>query len=64
MDLLEKISILSSKIEHLILDRENLKKENGELKDKTADLERTVAELRAERKTVREKVENLLSKIG
>lgn len=64
MDLLEKISTLSSKIELLLLDRENLKKENEELKVKTADLERIVAELTAERKSVREKVENLLSKIG
>jgi cell division protein ZapB len=64
MDLLEKLTILSSKIERLILDRDSLKKENEELRIKTADLETVITKLNAERDAVREKVENLLSRIG
>ncbi|MGE4498705.1 MAG: cell division protein ZapB [Deferribacterales bacterium] len=64
MELLEKLNILSSKIERLIDDRENLKNENEALRKRASELEAEISALIEERKTVREKVENLLARIG
>ncbi len=64
MELLEKLNILSSKIERLIDDRENLKNENEALRKRASELEAEMSALIEERKTVREKVESLLARIG
>lgn len=64
MDLVEKLSILSDKIELLVSDRENLKNENKALRKRIEELEERNNFLNNERTQVREKIENLLTKIG
>ena len=64
MDLVEKLSILSDKIELLVSDRENLKNENKALRKRVEELEERNNFLNNERTQVREKIENLLTKIG